>query len=91
MATPITPRDMSTEVILSNISVNYNPVWDGANWVLTPSDITVSGNGNIGDGTGETSNLQNILLLATDLPAGGQTALQQLYSFIEGEMAAVLG
>ena len=45
MVKPITPRDAVDSVVLQNISINYDPVWNGVAWVLTPTEIKVFGKG----------------------------------------------
>ena len=89
MATPIVPQVIANEAVLQRISVAYNPVWDGVSWVITPADITVQGNGTLTNvGIGESIQVSSISLLATDLPPAGQSALNELYQFIEEAMAA---
>ncbi len=89
MTTPVgTPPLQAVEVTLSRIVIEYNPQWDGLNWVVTVGDIQLRGSGNLGDGEPLISDA-SVALVGTDLPAGGQTALQQLYSFIEAELAAM--
>jgi len=78
---------MANTVVLETVQVNYKPVWDGANWVLTPSEIEVIGRGQLTE-TGVQVLPATIKLIATNLPAAGQTALQELYSYIESEMAS---
>jgi hypothetical protein len=90
MATPIVPQVVADQAVLQRVSINYNPVWDGVNWVLTPTEISVAGAG-ILDNAGVGLPIQNasITIPASDLPAAGQTALQDLYGYIEEQMAAL--
>ena len=88
MATPIPPQTTADMVVCHTISIDYKPVWDGAAWVITPSDIIVRGVGYTST-AGATSSLSNIELLATDLPPAGQNALNELLQYIEAEMAAM--
>ena len=90
MAVPITPQFMADTVVLQTLSVSFNAVWDGANWILTPADIILRGFGNMSaDGTPVTDS--DIELAAPDLPPAGISALQDLYDFIEQEMAVKYG
>jgi hypothetical protein len=90
MGTPITPRALVDEVVLARITVLYDPQWDGANWTVDPAGILVGGSGFLTED--ETGNGEYVMEIAfNDLPVGAQTALQQLYGFIEAEMAAELG
>ncbi|RLB95377.1 MAG: hypothetical protein DRH90_25555 [Deltaproteobacteria bacterium] len=86
MSEPITPKFLADTVVCQTISIHYNQVWDGAAWVVTPADITVLGVGQLSEGA-NTVVQADIKLFATTLPAGGQTALQQLLQYIEAELA----
>ena len=86
MTTPITPQFAIEEVVLNRINIRYDPIWDGAAWVLTPADVKVEGIGNT-SASGVHATPASVVLSMTDLPAGGQTALQQLYQFIEQAIA----
>jgi len=77
---------MADTVVCQTISIHYNQVWDGATWIITPADIIVKGVGELTEGANSVVQA-DISLLATDLPAGGQTALQQLLQYIEAELA----
>jgi hypothetical protein len=88
MATSITPQMAVDEIVLKAIQVNYDPTWDGAQWVLTPADIRLDCRYTMG----VDENIVSIPLFdlqATDLPPAGQTALQDLYTYIEGQIAAL--
>jgi len=87
MAQPITPKYYADTCVLQNVSVQFKPEWDGTAWVLTPSEIIVFGKGELTE-TGTTVLQADIDMMATDLPAAGQTALQELYNFIETQLAA---
>ena len=85
MAEPIPPTMAINTVVCQLISIHYNQTWDGAAWVITPATIEVKSTGILAnDGVGAASS--EIFLLATDLPAAGQTALQELLGYIEDEM-----
>jgi len=86
MSEPITPKFLADTVVCQTISIHYNQVWDGAAWVVTPADITVLGVGQLSEGA-NTVVQADIKLFANTLPAGGQTALQQLLQYIEAELA----
>jgi hypothetical protein len=89
MASPITPRNLVDEVVLSRLSIKYDPQWDGGAWTVVPAGIAVGGIGFLTEdevGSGE----YNIEIAFNDLPAGAQNAIQQLYVFIEDAMATEL-
>ncbi len=86
MATSITPPFAPDLAVLEVISIEYKPAWDGSAWVLTPADISVFGRGVLASsGVGDTS--ADVSVPFNSLPAAAQTALQQLYGFIEQELA----
>ena len=76
---------MADTILLQNLQVNFNPVWDGAAWVLTPTEILLSGLGSLNE-TGVYVANADIVIPASDLPPAGQSALTDLYNYIEGEM-----
>ena len=87
MTTPVTPRNFANAVQLGNINIQYQPTWDGAAWVVTPADVIVTGVGKlVFDGL--VVQQVDIDLAATDLPAAGQTALNELLQYVEVELAA---
>jgi hypothetical protein len=86
MSTPIPPQFAIDSVLLQRVTIKYNPTWDGAAWVMTPAGIAVEGVGGAG-ALGAMVSGASIQLTAADLPAGGQSALQSLYSFIEQAIA----
>lgn len=89
MSEPIAPRMYVDKVYIKTIGINYNPVWNGADWVLTPADIRVFGNGALADGTtGEEITSGDITVHAPDLPPAGQTALNELLQYMEQALAA---
>jgi hypothetical protein len=85
MARPITPRFFANTILLQNLQVNFNPVWNGAAWVLTPTEILLSGLGSLNENGVYVANA-DIVIPASDLPPAGQSALTDLYNYIEGEM-----
>ena len=90
MSEPITPRFMADTVLMQTLSINFNPAWDGVNWILTPSDITLKGLGNLSENGIEVGSA-DLQIVATDLPPAGQTALIELYNFMEEGMATKYG
>ena len=88
MTSPVTPRYYAVDVVLRNISLNYNPTWNGSAWVLDPSTIRVVGVGSLTDGSGEQVLQAEITIPANDLPSAGQAALQDLLQYVEDELAA---
>lgn len=86
MATPITPKFFADEVVLESIEIKYKPVWDGAAWVIDPANIVVSSVGQLSEDGVYTLRADD-QFPATDLPAAGLTALQELYTHVEGKMA----
>jgi len=86
MTTPITPQNAIDQVVLHKINISYKPVWDGAAWVVTLADIEINGIGNAGT-AGVNASGASVVMAGTDLPAGGQSAIQQLYQFIEQAVA----
>ena len=85
MALPITPAFQADTVVLQRITIDYKPEWDGAAWILTPANISLQGIGQI---TSEDRSVANadIPLALLDLPAAGQTALQDLHTHVETAM-----
>lgn len=88
MPTPITPQFLADTVILEDIRITYKPAWDGANWVITPADIEVTGRYALAEGEPQLFT-KTLTIPFNDIPGGGQTALQDLYTFIEAEIAAL--
>ena len=86
MAEPITPRFYADEVVLERVWIQYSPVWDGAAWVITPADVVISCIGNLSE-DGVWAARSDIEMVATDLPPAGQNALNELYQYIEQQMA----
>jgi hypothetical protein len=86
MSKPITPKFYADTVVGHRIQLNYHPVWDGSNWVITPADVTVIGFGKLTD-DGIDVLSADLEMKLTDLPSGGQSAIQQLLQFVEAEMA----
>lgn len=86
----ITPKNQADEAILDNLRIGYNIKWSGSAWVLTGGDVTIIGSGWLALDDVKTQEA-TIELLGTDLPAAGQTALQQLRDFIEAELATKYG
>ena len=87
MATPITPKFYADTMVLETITINYRAVWDGAAWVITPADVRVIGVGQMAE-TGVSVQQADIVMAATDLPAAGQTAINELNQYVEAELAA---
>lgn len=87
MATPITPQHAIDEVVLEIVEIQYKPVWDGANWVITPADVDIVCEGHLGASGNEVDKVTHILK-ASDLPAAGKTALTALYNHLETKIAA---
>lgn len=88
MATPVTPRYFAEEVVLRQINIQYNPVWNGTQWVIDPATIKVTGVGELTDLIGNAVIQADISEPATALPPAGLSALQDLYQYIEAELAA---
>jgi len=88
MSQPITPRYFATDVVLGNLTINYKPEWDGVTWAITPSEIILTGIGQLAEDTDGNNVIQaDIIMPATDLPAAGVTALQELLQFMESALA----
>ena len=87
MSKPITPKFFANQITLQNMSVRFNQTWNGAAWVIDPATIDIVNTGNlVEDGTQATP--ATLTIHASDHPAAGQTALQDLFNYIETEMAA---
>jgi hypothetical protein len=87
MAEPITPRFHANTVVLQQLGVEFNQTWNGAAWVIDPTTITLVCQGNLAD-TSEQVMPAYTQLLASDLPPAGQQALQDLWNYLEDQMAA---
>ena len=85
LALPITPRFMSDTIILGTIDVSFNPTWDGVAWVLNPVNIILQCRGQLAE-NGVNTLPADLKITASDLPPAGQSALTDLYNYIEGEM-----
>jgi len=86
MATVIPPQSFINAVVLKSITITYEPSFDGLAWVVDPANIKVNGIGvTVNDGA-ETSPTSAPVPF-NDLPVGAQTAIQQLYAFMESEIA----
>jgi len=90
MADPITPKFMADEVLLQTLAIEFNQTWDGANWVIDPTTILLRGQGSLAE-SGTIALPADIEMFVSDLPMAGQTAVQDLWSFLEAEMATKYG
>lgn len=75
------------EVVLETIEVQYKPVWDGTNWVITPADVDIVCESHVGASGNEVEKVTHIFS-AADLPAAGKTALNALYNHLETKIAS---
>lgn len=88
MSEPITPKFMADTVVLDILSIQYKPVWNAGVWTIDPNDIRLQGVGTLSEAASGVDVLQaDITFPASDLPASGLTALQELLGFVEDAMA----
>lgn len=87
MSKPITPQFYADTVVCQNITINYNPTWNGTEWVLDPTSIVVFGKGILSEnGNGVVP--ADLRETADQLPPAGQEALENLLDFFEQQMSA---
>ncbi len=87
MAKPITPQFTANEAVLQHLTVRYNQAWNGSDWILDPTTIEVLGVGRLAGAGGAEVTQVDIAMMASDLPAAGQTAMQELFNYVETELA----
>ena len=75
------------EVVLHTVEIQYKPTWDGTNWVIDPTTVDLVCEPHLGAGGNEAARATHIFK-ASDLPAAGKTALNNLYEHLETKIAA---
>ena len=75
------------EVVLNTLEIQYKPVWNGTDWVITPADVFLVCGGHVG-ASGNVVDEVSHIFKASDLPAAGKTALNNLYNHLETKIAA---
>jgi len=88
MTVTISPPFSADSVVLENVTIKYDPVWNGSAWVIDPTAIVLFSYGILSDAVSgsRTSNINTSVPFA-NIPAGGQTALQNLFGFAEQLLA----
>lgn len=86
MALPIPPQYLASGITIQTLEVFFNPVWDGAAWVVDPANVEARATVLLVDGDQPVIS-QTIVFPYNDLDAPGQAQVDALEDYFEQRAA----